>query len=473
MDSRIKDLKTRVLPAALPLHKMIGPSFLILGLGLGSGEVILWPYLASQYGMGMIWGAILGLSFQFFMNMEIERYALARGESVFTGFARKARFLPLWFIVSTFVPWMWPGIISASATLLAHVFGIAQVQYVAVGLLILIGLILSLGPVLYKTVESLQKVLIVIGVPSIFVISIMLADGSDWTAAAKGLVGIGDGYWLFPATVGLGFIASKFLGALAYAGAGGNLNLAQSFYVREKGFGMGKYAGRITSLFTGKKEDIQLEGHKFAINAKSVAEFEKWWRRINIEHFLVFWLTGAITIVLLSLLAFSTVYGTGGLSESIKFVVQESVVIGQHVIPAAGIFFLIVVGCTLFGTQLGVFDATSRIISENIVLSAPRMLKAKLIPTLYYGVLWMFIIVGIGIILFSNKQPLELVVISAVLNAFAMFVHTGLTLWLNRSELPREIRTNTWRTVVMAVACVFYGTFSIFVIFTEVQKFFA
>ncbi|MCA9397435.1 Nramp family divalent metal transporter, partial [candidate division WWE3 bacterium] len=90
-------LKTERLPEAPSLKKLIGPSFIILGLGLGSGEVILWPYLTSNYGMGIIWGALLGLTFQFIMNMEIERYALVHGESVFVGFARKVRWLPFWF----------------------------------------------------------------------------------------------------------------------------------------------------------------------------------------------------------------------------------------------------------------------------------------------------------------------------------------------------------------------------------------
>ncbi|MCL4354658.1 Nramp family divalent metal transporter, partial [Patescibacteria group bacterium] len=68
----MKPLLVKELPDALPLKKIIGPSFIILGLGLGSGEIILWPYLTSHFGMGIIWGAVLGLTFQFFMNMEIE-----------------------------------------------------------------------------------------------------------------------------------------------------------------------------------------------------------------------------------------------------------------------------------------------------------------------------------------------------------------------------------------------------------------
>jgi hypothetical protein len=353
------------------------------------------------------------------------------------------------------------------------VFGIGQPKYVAVAMLVAMGLILSLGPVLYKTVETLQKILIMLGVPSIFLISILLADRSDWTATAKGMVGIGEGFWLLPAGLGLAFVATKFLGALAYAGAGGNLNLAQSFYVRDKGLGMGKYAGRITSLLRGKKEELKLEGTTFATTPENMQTFKKWWRNVNLEHFLVFWLTGSVTITLLSLLAYTTVFETGGLTESINFVIHEADVIGQNLIPAAGIFFLIVVSLTLFGTQLTVFDATSRIIAENVILTTPKFIKASTLPKLYYAILWTFIAAGVAISLFSNKQPLQLLVIAAVLNAFAMFIHSGLTIWLNRSELPKGIRPNAWRTSVMTFACLFYGTFSIFVIFNEIKKLFA
>src|SRR4030066_1644972 len=117
---KLEPLSKRDLPEPLPFKNLIGPSFILLGLGLGSGELILWPYLSSNYGMGIIWGALLGITFQFFLNMEIARYTLVTGESVFVGLARKlGKLAPIWFILSTLIPWMWPGIIASSATLVA------------------------------------------------------------------------------------------------------------------------------------------------------------------------------------------------------------------------------------------------------------------------------------------------------------------------------------------------------------------
>lgn len=466
---KLPDLPLKPLPKAVSLRKLIGPSFILLGLGLGSGEVILWPFLASNYGMGIIWGAILGITLQFFMNMEIERYALARGESVFVGLKRKFSGTPWWFLLSTFVPWIWPGIAAASATLFVNVLGWndESQKYVSIALLIVMGLILSLGPVLYKTVERFQMILISIGVPSIFLISVYLADRSDIGAVAQGFVGSGDTYWILPSGISI----ASFLAALAYAGAGGNLNLAQSFYIKEKGLGMGKYSGRITSVLTGHKTNKSiLTGAKFKPTTRNVNEFKKWWRNINIEHFLVFWLTGSVTIILLSLLAYNTTFGSSSTSD-ISFVIKEGVEIGKAITPWVGTFFLIVAGLTLFGTQLTVYDATSRIISENVVLASGQRIADKHIPKVYYAVLWLMVASGITIFLAGFTAPLQLLLLAAVLNAIAMFVHSGLTLWLNRSELPKEIGPNRFRTSVMLFAFLFYGSFSAYVVVHEIQKF--
>lgn len=457
----LRSLTTNSLPESPSLKKLIGPSFIILALGLGSGEVILWPYLSANYGLGIIWGALLGLTFQFFMNMEIERYALAHGESVFVGLARKLRLISFWFLLSTFIPWMWPGIIASSAKFFGTVFGLTDTHYLTIGLLVVIGCILSLGPILYKTVERLQKTIISIGVPSIFLLSIFLAKPTDWITLAQGAIGIGNGFIFLPE----GIAIATFLGALAYAGAGGNLNLAQSFYIKEKGYGMGKYAGRITSLLTGRGENVSLTGSKFEATTENLQRFKVWWKNINIEHFVVFWGTGSVTILLLALLSYVTVYGQPGNAQGVGFVIREAQAIGQMTIAVVGTFFLLVVGTTLFGTQLGVFDATSRILSENLILASSNKLREKHLRTLYYLVLWAQILAGITIMLLGFTEPLQLVITAAVLNAFAMFVHTGLTLWLNLTSLPKQLRPSVFRIIAMSLAFLFYGGFSIYTLY--------
>ncbi len=459
---RIKEFEKRDLPKPLPIFKLIGPSFILLGLGLGSGELILWPYLSANFGLGIIWGAILGITFQFFINMEIERYTLATGESVFVGLTRKLGvFAPIWFIFSTFVPWIWPGVIASSATVLASLLGIEYSPILPIIMLVFIGVILTLGPLVYKTQESLQKFVIVLGVPFVFVVTFLISKYSDWIALSKGVIGKGESYWFLPAGIPL----ATFLGAFAYAGAGGNLNLSQSLYVKEKGYGMGKFSGRITSLITGKKENIRLEGYRFDINEKNLKNFKVWWRRVNLEHALVFWLTGALTMIVLSLLAYSSVYKHPDNSIGINFVINEAKFIGAKLGGTIRALFLITVSIMLFFTQFSVFGSTSRIMSENLAILKPD--KINKTPLFFYIFLWIQIIAGILIFSLGFSEPLSLVVTSAVLNAFSMFVYSGFILWLNRTLLPSELKPRFFRFAMVFAAFIFYGGFSLFTLMVK------
>jgi len=461
MDKSKLELGTADLPKAPPLRKLIGPSFIILGLGLGSGEVVLWPYMASNYGLGVVWGMLIGITMQFFINMEVERYALINGESVFVGFARLLKWLPIWFIISTFLGFGWPGIGLYGATLLSHVFGIDNPSLVGVGVFVVIGLILSFGKVVYKTVEQLQKYIVGIGVPFIVILTYYLADWSDVGALIQGLSGQGEvngeSYFFLP----LGIAMGTFLGALAYAGAGGNLNLTQSCYVRDKGYGMGKYAKKITSLFSSDStpNNFKLSGTTFPITKENLKRFDQWWKTINAEHLMVFWGLGLFTMLSLSLLAYITTFGMEGNTEGITFVINESKAIAQQTMPLFGTLFLVIAGIMLCATQLTVLDSTSRIMTENFLLLSNT--ENPNVSKVYFVVLWTQIIFGITVFLLGFNQPLTLIVLGAMINAFSMFVYTGIMLWLNNRSLAKELRPRLWRNLVMWFTFLFFGVFCV------------
>ena len=453
--------KGKKFPKPIPLKKLIGPSFIILGVGLGSGELILWPYLSSNFGLGIIWAAVLGITFQFFINMEIERYTLATGESIFVGLARKyGKLTPIWFILTTLIPWMWPGIIAASGTVFAAAMGIEYSGIIGIVLLIVQGILFSLGKVVYKTQEQIQKLIILVGVPFVFLVTLLFAKGPDFTALSEGLIGKGEGFWFLPA----GLPIATFLGALAYAGAGGNLNLAQSLIEYEKGYGMGKYSGRITNILKGKAEAVSLEGYDFEKNKENIANFRTWWKRINIEHGIVFWATGAVTMIMLSLLAYTTVFGDPGVETSINFVVREGIVIGEKISPLLGKFFLVMAGVMLFGTQFSVFGSNSRISAENLVITSQKKFKISSLSKYFYIFLWVQIAAGIAIFALGFTEPLGLVVTGAVLNAISMFIYSGLVLWLNITTLHKKLRPSFIRIAMVGAAFLFYGGFSIFTV---------
>jgi hypothetical protein len=453
-------------PPIVRLRSMLGPSFIILALGLGSGEVILWPYLVSNHGLGVAWGALLGVTFQFFINMEIARYALVRGESVFVGIARYFPKAVYWFIASTFIGFGLPGIVAASAQVLAQVFGLESFKWLAIILLLIIGIILTFGRTVYGMMEKVTKIIIFIGVPFVFILAVYLSTPDSWIVLGQGLIGKGEGFWFLAP----GIAIATFLGAFAYSGAGGNLNLTQSIYIKEKGYGMGAYSQKITGLFSSKTEsqEISLNGEKFALNQQNISRFKKWWRLINLEHLLVFWLIGLISMTMLMFLAYNTVYHVGGNAEGINFVLHEGSQIGLLTVPWLGLLFLTVVGIMLFQTQLGVMDSTSRIMSENFAIIKLRRSSAKKIALskIYYIFVWSQIIFGITLFLFNFYEPKTLIILGAVINAFAMLVHIILVTILNKKSLESVFRPTWWRKLIIYLIISFFAIFSIIVLKT-------
>jgi hypothetical protein len=457
-------LGKRDLPKPIKLKDSLGPSFILLGLALGSGELIMWPYLTSQYGLGLIWGGLLGITLQFFLNTEIMRYTLAVGESVFVGWRRWGKTIPLWFVISTTIPWALPGFSSAAATITHHLIPALPERATAIFLLLLTGVIISSGRTLYKTMETFQKTLIYVGVPFIFFLTLFIARATDWSAMFAGLVGVGEGWRFFPPGIAIG----AFLGAFAYSGAGGNLGLAQSYYIKEKGFGMGIHFGKIKSLLSGKQENARIDGHLFTQSATNLGRWRRWWQLVVREHLIVFFGLGLVTILFLAVLANATARGAD--TEGLSFLLLQGENIGALTTPIVGTLFLVTSGLFLFATQLGVLESATRITAENILLLKHDVDDEVNVGYAFYLILWLEIIVGIILLLMGFEEPRFLLTLGAILNAAAMMVAFPLILLLNRRRLPTATRPKLARQLMLALGFSFFFYF-VYQTFTSAQWF--
>lgn len=80
-------LRYRELPEPMPWRRMVGPSIILAGLALGSGEFILWPNIVYHSGFIFFWACLLGVVTQFFINMEIEHGPLSPAKAPLPGSA--------------------------------------------------------------------------------------------------------------------------------------------------------------------------------------------------------------------------------------------------------------------------------------------------------------------------------------------------------------------------------------------------
>jgi hypothetical protein len=442
----------RELPEAPPLRRLIGPSVILIGVGIASGEYILYPFIASQAGLVFLWAAVVGILVQFFINMEIERYTLATGETALGGFMRMWKPWGGILAAGAILATVWPGWATAAATITTFAVGGGNPNTIAIVGLLAIGAALTASPVVYQTVEKLQ--FIKVGAVLVFLVvalfAVITADGYRDTSE------IVTSFGTFPSEIPIAIL----VGALAASGAGGANNLVQSNWIRDKGFGMGKYVPRIVSPITGQEEAApDSERLAFPQDEENLGRWRTWWKRANTEQLVSFALIGGLAIILFSLIAYSTVYQNPDLPDSsgFDFIALEADVIDDVVGTWFGTLFLAVGAISLFAAALGIVDYVARLVADVIHVGYTRD-RGVSESKLYFGVVWTMVVVGSAILLAGFDQPLVLVTISTVLGGAIMFVYTCLLLVTNRRYLPEAIKLRGYRAAILVFSVAMLGT---------------
>src|SRR5687767_1875236 len=345
------------MPEPLPLGKVLGPSVILAGLGVGSGEYIIWPYMASTVGLGFLWAAVLGVTVQYYLNMEIERYTLATGETAVAGFVRFWKPWGVLFCLFTIVPNMWPGWATSGVTILTFLMGRGDVPLITCGVLVAAGLALTVSPVVYQTLERAQFFKVALTLVFLACAIVMAIGASAWGELGSVVTQVGR----FPSPDVLP--VALVLSGLVFAGAGGVNNLAQSNWIRDKGFGMGAYIPRIVSPITGEEVAVPATGSMVRQDPENLRRFQAWWDVANKEQFASFWFICVFSITIFSVLAYSTLYGQPITGEAnLGFILAEGRALKAAVAPWFGTFFWIFGSLSLVLVALGVIDYISRIV---------------------------------------------------------------------------------------------------------------
>jgi hypothetical protein len=456
----------RDMPEPLPLGKVLGPSVILAGMGVGSGEYILWPFMASTVGLGFLWAAVLSVTVQYFINMEIERYTLATGETAVAGFVRFWKPWGIVFCLFTIVPNMWPGWATSGVTCLTFLMGGGNVTLITIGVLVASGLALTISPVVYQTLERAQFFKVGLTLVFLAVAIVAAISASAWAELPSMITQAGR----FPDTNVLP--VSLVLSGLVFAGAGGVNNLAQSNWIRDKGFGMGVYVPRIVSPITGEEVAAPATGSMVRQDEENLRRFQGWWAVANKEQLVTFWFICIFSITIFSTLAYSTLYGRSFTGQAnLAFIRAEGEALKTVVAPWFGTFFWIFGALSMTLVALGVIDYISRIVADVLktvyLQDSQRWTESRI----YFLVVWTTVAAGAAILLSGFNQPLILLVISACLSGMVMFVYSILLIQLNRRALPPAIRVRGVRLGMLVFAVLFYGFFSGWLILVQVRSY--
>jgi hypothetical protein len=366
------------------------------------------------------------------------------------------------FVLGAILPNLFPGWVTSSATAITYTFGINEdlYRYIAIGLLVTIGLIVSLSPVIYQSIEKIEMVLVsVILIFLVFAIFIA-TERSVWGGViTKAPQGIAD----FPGTLST-VGAATLLGAIAFAGAGGANNLVESNYIRDKGLGMGARIPNIVSPITGEEEAAPGLGYTFPTNEENLNRWRRWWRVANQEQFFLFYVVGLLSLIALSVLAYSTLGIQKNVTGDLTFIKDEGNVLGEVIGPWFATFFFAAASIKLFSTNLGILDWVSRLTADSLKMSFLGESQFWSESKIYLTVVWSMITIG-SVIILTGIEPVVLLIIASSGGGFVMALYSTMLIVLNRRALPDNIKLKGWRLPIIAITALMFISLSRFLLY--------
>jgi hypothetical protein len=452
----------RDLPEPMSLRRMVGPGVIAVGIGMAAGEIILWPYLTAIGGLGLLWLAIATLAVQFVINMEIERYTLATGQTVVAGFSRWWKGWGIAICLAGVFQYVWPGWATSGSTVFTFLVGGGDPVWISVIVLGVIGALLSASKVIYRTVERVEVVKVGLTLFFLAVAVMFVISAASWGEGAKETV---TGFGQIPD----GVTFTMLLSAIGAAGAGGVHNLVLGNWIRDKGYGMGAHVPRLISPITGKEEATGTDRYAFPQNEVNLARWKTWWKRANIEHVTSFSLVCVVTITVMSLLAYETLFGRDDLDSSPEFLNIQGDILSNQVGDWLKLLFFAIVTVSLWAAAMGLLDVIGRVSADflrrNYLMNSTRWTESRL----YLAVVWGEIILGSVILLAGFTQPIGLLLVSTCAASVVTLLYSILLVRLNTKDLPNAIRLRGARLGGMIVAIGFYGFFAVAMVVTQIR----
>lgn len=455
-------------PHGLGWLAVVGPGVIVLGLSIGSGEFLLGPAVFVRYGLTLLWVTLVAVVLQTIFNLEVMRYTLATGEPVFTGFMRTRPKATFWAVVYStlyLLQFGWPAFAGTAA---GAIFFLAwgtlpgagdsrTIYAIGVAMFLTCVVILSIGTRIVRTLEVLNWVVVATTLSCFLVMAVMFVPGATWVEGVVALSGfdVARGrFELIPAGADLFLIGAL----VAYSGAGGVTNVVLSNWARDKGYGMGTYAGYIAAATGGQQVRLAHSGFTFAETPEAMRRWHGWWRIVRVDQWGVF-AAGAILGMLLPALLYVTFLPPGSDIQGLGISAALASTVGAQAGPILGGLIAFLGAWILFKTQLDNFEGMVRAITDILWTGSPRVRtwRGGDVRAVYYSV--MAVLVVWGVIALRLAQPIVLLKVSANV-AGGVFVIASLhLLYVNTRLLPVHVRPPLWRRGALVAMAVFYGFF--------------
>ncbi len=442
------------------LLQWAGPAVILGALSVGGFEAYNAGYAAAQKFAGIFWLYLVSCFFQIFMNREIGRYTMATGETILQGFTRlpPAKFWGPFTALFCLVQQGWPAWIGGAMAGLAFLVGGQPEIYGMVGIG-LVFILFAASKYVYNTLEWIMYAAFVVANFGMVFMTVAMTRPEAVATVTAGWFSFG----VIPAGITFAIVGPFF-----NQPAGGFWNFWQTYWIREKGMGMGAHMGKMTGLVT-KEEDIRRIGLMF--NTEDPVQLRRFqgWMRLNMTNLLLFFIViGGIVFTYFASLA--------GYSAAVIYNMQVptgakiAIVLAEVFRSAYGqigfTLFALVLVFALFDSQFSVNDGIARMLSEAVQLEAPESWRNLGYRTWYFGALGFITLVGMWAVWQATPY-----LIWVATNWLGNLVHAWLTVmlvWLNYTILPKNIRIEWWAIVINLIWAVVVASY--FVAWTLIER---
>jgi Mn2+/Fe2+ NRAMP family transporter len=417
---------------------MLGPGIVWAALAQGTGELIFWPAFTAKYGEWFLWLIIPASLMQFGASIEIGRYTVLTGETIFTGLTRLRPFAAALLWAGTLAATLWFGAFaSAGGTALGTLTQFpsgwddrarsilwAEVT-VVVFFVVLIG-----SRYVYGVIERFMM-----AVAAVSLLGVAVA------AAHPRVIAEGGNYWRAVVTPHAGYPPNwdpadleSFLTSLVYVGMGGFYSFMYAYWLREKGAGMAGRMGRVAGL-RGRAGRIEPAGFLFDDTEENRRSLRHWLRYLRTDNALGL-LINLVTVLLMCWLAFALLRPEGLVPKDWELAVVQSRFFEVSWGAVGKTLFLFVAAAFLADTWVGVTDGFARMHADWTCSNFDWARRTGL-RRVYLG--WVTIIAVGSVVTIPLERPEPLLAAGGTINFLSMAVCIPILFLLNHVHLARRL----------------------------------
>lgn len=413
----------------LPTLRFLGPSFILIGSIVGSGELILTTSMGAQVGFAALWFILLSCVCKTIVQAELGRYTISSGDTCLEAFDRLPgpRFRVSW-MVWLWVLWQVPGLINGAGILgstgqvLAVAFPVFPQQTWAIGIAAVNVAILLLGR--YGFLERASTFMVI----TFSVITVVSAAALQFTVHAVPLGDALNGLRIQVAPLILPAVLASVVSAFAATGVSGGELMSYTYWCVEKGYA--RYAG------------VPEPGEAWPRRARG------WIRVMQIDVWLATIIFTATTIAFFWLGA-GVLRPMGLKVEDDAMITTLQNIYTTSLGPWASALFLVGAFFVLYST---IFSGTAG--SSRLYADALCVLKLVDFSDFRRRTFWIRVfIIAVPLVqclLFAmSVKPKSMIVFGAVSNGLLIPLIAAAAIWLRYRGTDRRIAPGAWTDVLL------------------------